>query len=127
MNKPHNIQEFHEQLATSIMQRLIERGIASEDSERIGWEIADEIRKEWGGDVLYIPKGSWWETYKLHDEMYDRYNRGAEVKDIAREYGRALQATYAILRRVKARRKAKQPTLFDGLFNDRELPEAGAE
>ncbi len=126
MTERNDVHEFFEQIAFTIMEGLAGHGVDSEVAECVAWEVADRIKKDWGGEQLYIPKGTYQEIYALHQEMYDRYNScGVDVKDLAREYKRAVQATYFILRRVRARRKAAQPTLFDCLASDREIPKEG--
>lgn len=34
--------------------RLAERGVERADAERIGWELAEHLRRNWGGRLIYI-------------------------------------------------------------------------
>ncbi|MDT3707445.1 MAG: Mor transcription activator family protein [Thiobacillus sp.] len=43
-----------EAAALQVGDRLAGLGIAGDDAARIGWEIAEHLRREWGGRLIYI-------------------------------------------------------------------------
>lgn len=47
--------------------------------------IADTVRKEIGGSLQYIPKGTAWELSKRDREIYSRF-RGDNYDQLAREF-----------------------------------------
>jgi Mor family transcriptional regulator len=121
-----DVHEFFEQLAVTVATTLVEAGIEDELAETAGWNAADHIKAEWGGGSLYIPKGTWQEVYAVHREIYNRWNKGEEPKDLAREYGRTVPATNLIIRQMRKKMKSLQPTLFDGLAQtERQVPTIG--
>lgn len=43
-----------EAVALQIAARLAALGVGGDDAERIGWHVAEHLRREWGGRLTYI-------------------------------------------------------------------------
>lgn len=111
MDKRH---ELFDGLAVTLAEFLMCHGVAEDVADAVCWDAAEVIRKQWGGQQVYIPKGTHEETSRRHQEMYAKWLAGAEFLELAHEYGMTEPAVRFVIRRVRDRRhKEMQPTLFD--------------
>lgn len=102
-------------LAAKVAQALAEKaGIAIQDAEEIGIDIAEAVAKDWGGQVIYVPKNLAYDVSKKHLEIYGKFT-GHNHAELASEYNMAMPTVYRILRRVQARLQSEnQSDLFAG-------------
>lgn len=57
LNTP--LENYPEELllaAGQVDARLVQLGVGADDSRRIGWELAEHLRKAWGGRKIYLIK-----------------------------------------------------------------------
>ncbi|MDA8257963.1 MAG: transcriptional regulator [Betaproteobacteria bacterium] len=93
--------------AEQIAERLQAIGIEHSDAARIGFEVAEHLRNHWGGQLLYICKGTGYEISQQHLEIWQRSN-GSNYDWLAREYNLSVQQVYKIVKRVGAAERAKR-------------------
>lgn len=107
-------------LADRISTKLIAHSLADAKARDIGEEIAMAIAGEWGGQLLYIPKGKFVLLAKRDREIWAAFD-GRNIKDLVRQFQVTEQHIYRI---IKAMRKADMDTRHGDLF---EHPETNAE
>ncbi|HFE44879.1 MAG TPA: DNA-binding protein [Nannocystis exedens] len=64
--------------------------------------IADRLRKAWGGEVVYIPKGLSIDLSERDRQFYREWNGTPDhLRILCSRYGLSLQSGYAIIRAVR--------------------------
>lgn len=107
MDFPPHYPEVLAELAELIFARLKDRRVAeAEDIARI---LAEDVRRRWGGGLIYIPKGDRHLRDRRDAEIWREFN-GRNHAELARRHGLGVAAIYDILERERARR---QRHLFD--------------
>lgn len=95
-------------LAQKVAYALVSRaGVDAETAERIGIEVADLTAEDWGGQVLYIPKGSAYKLSKLHLQIYEEFD-GTNHAALASKYDYTVPAIYRIIKRIKRQEMARR-------------------
>lgn len=80
---------------------------------RISRELVDRQRHNWGGQLVYFPKGDSLEIAERDLQMYAEFN-GHNHDELVRNYGLSLQQVYKRLRLVRDSEIAKiQGDLLD--------------
>jgi len=75
-------------------------------------EIVDHIRKTYGGETLYFPKGQELDATLRHHSIYKEFN-GKNHASLAKKYGVSTQWVYAVIKEIDKRLKTKvQPDMF---------------
>jgi Mor family transcriptional regulator len=100
-------------LADRIATHLANRGWDGDQSHDIGESIAMEIAGEWGGQLLYIPKGKFVLLAKRDREIWAAFD-GQNIKDLVRQFKVTEQHIYRI---IKAMRKADADARHGDLFS----------
>ena len=95
---PPGYPEILADLAGLIHARLVEREVP--DASSIATELAEDIRRQWGGGLIYIPKGVALTRHQRNDEVARAYN-GRNHAELARRFGVTLACIYAILARKR--------------------------
>jgi Mor family transcriptional regulator len=111
----HDKNEFPEFLAAFLeyfADYLVQAGFPPEGAGTISWECAEYIRRTWGGQVVYIPKGIQYDIAKKREQIWAAYLTGEDPDDLARRFDTSVQNIYLVLR---TKRQEQQPTLFDAL------------
>lgn len=103
--------ELYHHLAAIVLQVCEARGMDTETASSAARDFAHHFRTHFGGDSLYIPKVAG----VIHEEIYRRWNAGADSHTLAREYDYSVPHINAIVREMKAQRRRQQKGLFDGL------------
>ncbi|MBF0546201.1 MAG: hypothetical protein HQM08_17290 [Candidatus Riflebacteria bacterium] len=84
--KDRSYPEILLEFADNAAETLISEGMSEEKAIEIGLKIATKIRKDFGGEVVYIPKGRCYELSLRDSTMLAEYN-GNNATDIFRKYG----------------------------------------
>jgi Mor family transcriptional regulator len=101
----------------------IARGVKSRVSElsegravEIGFEIAREACEEYGGQLLYVPKGHALQITERDRSLYEFYMaNGRDIVATAKKFEVSMQTAYLRIRLVVAADIAeRQGTLFSG-------------
>lgn len=107
--------ELLRDLVDKAAELLAERyGLSSPRARAAGWEIAELIRKEWGGQNLYLAKGKDYEITLRDVEMYRKFN-GSNHFALAQEFGVTVRHVYRVIEQVRA---ADQAARQGGLFEE---------
>lgn len=85
-------------------------GLDARQSARLADGIVDMLRKDWGGQQIYIPKA----LSERDMELYDKWNGKPEhLATLATEYHITIQRAYQIVKAVRAADMTRrQPDLF---------------
>jgi Mor family transcriptional regulator len=96
------------------VERLAARGLERVLAQDIAWELAEMMRKDWGGQGnLYIPKGLDYDLSKRDLEIFRKFN-GANYLALAQEYGVTDRQIRSIVNKVREVEFLKrQGSLFD--------------
>lgn len=106
-------QELLSDLAAHAGQLLADRaGLDEEQAAQIGAELADYMRRHWGGQHLYFAKGDEHGLTKRDLEIWRRAN-GRNTSELASEYGLSRVRIYQILRAVQRREFNRRQGGFD--------------
>ncbi len=104
--------EILEDLAAKLAALLAEEGLAPERARAIAWRHVERLRRDWGGQKLYIPMGQSYEVSQRDVEIFRRFN-GRNHVELCREF--RITDTYlrTIINRVRdAEMKRRQSGLF---------------
>ena len=88
--------------------------IAPEQAKQIGMEIAQSVAKQWGGEVIYIPRNLVLLLSERDRRIFNEFN-GYNHRELARKYKVSMQWVYRIVKRVTKEEIAKrQIDMFGG-------------
>lgn len=95
-------------LAKHIEVGLVEKLNATEaDAKSFSVEMAQVIAKNWGGEVIYIPRNLVLLLSERDKKIYDEFN-GMNHRELARKYNVSMQWVYAIVKRIGKEEIAKR-------------------
>ena len=95
-------------LAKHIECELVEKHeFASDNAKQVGVEIAQRIAKNWGGEVIYIPRNLILLLNERDMQIYHEFN-GHNHRELARKYNVSMQWIYAIIKRITKEEIAKR-------------------
>lgn len=89
---PELIGDLAEWLASALMGR----GLDQEEANDMALDIAERVRHQYGGQLLYIPKGTAFDRNERDAEIFQKFD-GKNHGDLAAEYGLTVQHVYRIL------------------------------
>ncbi len=92
--------ELLQDLLDKLTVFLVAQGIPEEAARKTAVHTVDEIRKEWGGLNLYIPKCEAKDISERDLEICGRFN-GRNHQQLAREYGLSTIRIYQILKKQR--------------------------
>lgn len=90
--------ELLQDLLDKLTVFLVDQGMTEEAARNTAAHTVDEIRKEWGGLNLYIPKCEAKGLSERDLEIHDRFN-GRNHGQLAREYGLSTNRIYQIIKK----------------------------
>lgn len=94
-----------------LTDRLRRRGIGENETNEISLDITDSLCKEFGGQMIYFPKGKLIDADEKAEETYKAFMGGKNIPDLAREFNCSMAWIYTRISRVRAKRKAeRKPT-----------------
>jgi len=104
-----NYPELLADVSDNLHKRLKENGIDEQQSRKIAFEHVEFIRKHWGGQPIYIPKGIAHDLTARDIEMFKKFN-GHNQDALAREYSLTVVRVYQILKIAQAEFTRKHQT-----------------
>lgn len=117
MNSPKSLlpyPEFLADIAATVGEALQRNGSTEESAVKIGQETAEAVRKNYGGQLLYIPKGERYELSQRDLEIWNEFN-GRNIQTLAAKHALSVPQMYRIIQRVGLlAKKRAQPDLFSG-------------
>lgn len=104
--------EILNDLVDHVAGLLVKRGIDRKQATEIAAEAAEFLRAHWGGQTVYVPKGTLFELSERDLKIWEKWN-GHNVLQLCREFQITRQRLYQILAVVREREVSKrQKNLF---------------
>lgn len=97
---PRHYPELLADLADRVAAKLAKHGVDAERAAEAGFELAEEMRVNWGKTNMYFPRGAQYEA-SLRDQQIWRRLGKEKAADLAREFGISEVAVYAAARRAR--------------------------
>lgn len=105
--------EFLADIVVTVGQALLQQGTPEEAAQKIAQEAAEAVRKNFGGQLLYIPRGHRFDLSQRDIEIWNKFT-GRNQQQLAAEYKMSVIHIYRIIARVgMAQRKRMQPDMFN--------------
>lgn len=99
-------------LADKLTEALVARGLDREKAREVGKEAAEFVRGEWGGQLVYIPKGTRFDLTQRDLEIWREFN-GHNHADLVRKHGVTIQRIYQIVAAMREQElRKRQGSLF---------------
>ncbi len=111
-SKPKPGTELLSDLADRITTYLVGLGHPEESARHIAETIALDMANNWGGQLIYFPKGRFVLLPRRDRQIYAAFN-GSNIKDLVQQYGVCEQHIYRI---IKAMRRSDLADRHDNLF-----------
>lgn len=110
--------ELLRELAGIVSRHLVACDLDTQRAEAIAESTAEEVREHFGGQIVYIAKGTSIKTRQRWQRMWDDFT-GHNHAELAMSYGMGVHGVYRVLaiKRAEHRRRA-QPDLFKGPDED---------
>lgn len=95
-----------------IETQLINKGISKDEAAEIAKDTCDMLRKNFGGEQFYFPKGHDLDVMLRHHQICKRFN-GTNQNELSKEFGISETHVYRILKAAhKKELDERQPQLF---------------
>lgn len=94
-------------MADNLASLLREKGHDDDAANEIASTVAESVRQEFGGQLLYIPKGLAFDVDERAKEIYRKFD-GTNQKELAVEFGHSIQHIYRILAQVRRTMRGAQ-------------------
>jgi Mor family transcriptional regulator len=95
-------------LAQKVAARLVGMaGLAQDVANQVAIQVAEDMAEDWGGQIIYVPKGRAYQIAKAHLEIWRKFT-GDNHAELASEFDLTVPAIYRILKRVRRQEMAKR-------------------
>lgn len=91
-----------------ISDELEKSGQEGHQASEITVRVMERLRREFAGQNLYFPTGLQKRVGEKAAEIYDKWDAGAAIDDLAHEYGHSIQWIYQLIAGERARRRAER-------------------
>jgi Mor family transcriptional regulator len=88
---------------------LQNNGVSKEIAAKISQSTVDNLRKSYGGEHIYFPKGKELDAILKHHEIYKHWNGHNQVQ-LAKEFNMTVPAVYRILKKAQDKQTDKSQT-----------------
>lgn len=75
-------------------------GMPADQAKSLARDLVDRMRQNWGGQLLYFPKGDALDLAERDLELWSKFN-GNNQHALAKDYGMSVQAVYKRLRIIR--------------------------
>lgn len=89
-------------------------GVSPDVASLLGDEVATRFSGEFGGMMVYMPKGRVFHTSRLYRQIYDAFT-GANHAELARDFRVSLQHIYRVVARERERDRIERQQALPGL------------
>lgn len=113
MNLGPEYPELLADLALLTREFLIDRAhVPSEQAELFARELAERVRHNFGGQIIYVPTGMGHDVAQRWQQIWNRF-KGDNVPELAREFDCTEIHIYRVIRRMREiERRKTQGQLF---------------
>jgi Mor family transcriptional regulator len=107
---PEVMREIAETVATALRDST---NAQAEHAQLAGELAAEAVREKFGGQLMYLPKGTAMQVRRRWQAVWDKFN-GSNHEELSREFGLNVKAIYKITAYMRAEmRKRNQRDLFN--------------
>lgn len=98
---------------TKLREILIKRGgLGAEKADECAMEAAEAIRRDWGGQIIYVPTGLGYDVMERDREIWSKFT-GHNVYQLAKEYELTEIHIYRVIAKMRMLdRVGRQNDLF---------------
>lgn len=109
----NRVPELIADLEAQAVAFLTERQMSTHDAVLMSKKLAQHLCRNWGGQLIYIPKNQGGELDERDRQIYAEFN-GRNHHELAKKYDLAVQQIYKIVKAGRAQFLAQnQQALFD--------------
>jgi Mor family transcriptional regulator len=95
-------------LISRFSRSLEGNGVTKDRAIEIAISISDDLCKEFGGELIYIPKNKDHNTMLMQHAIFKEFN-GTNQSELGRKYNISITHVYRVLKKLQHER---QPSLF---------------
>lgn len=110
-------------IAEFLAARLERVGFSPDDAAEIGWRLAEQLRHQWGGQQLYVPKGLEFELSSKYLRIWERWKAEGFTVDLCRDEELTMRRVRQIVNLVRSQRRQKAE--IRPLFEDEDDGDGG--
>jgi len=101
-------------LGEILADQLTSGGCQPEQAADLAFRAIEHIRRQWGGQPIYIPKGQAYELSQRDQRIYEDWRLKGMSHELAHDHGVSMTRIYQIVRaqRLDRRQKATERPLF---------------
>lgn len=112
-NTDSNYPDMLAELSDHFVAQFTARGFDAETAARLGREATEVIRCQWGGQTVYVPKGTEYALSQRDLEIFNKFN-GSNVSNLCQQYRLTDARIYQIIKAVRKEQvRLRQLNLFD--------------
>jgi Mor family transcriptional regulator len=105
--------ELLEGLAVRAAELLCAEGLSKDKARVIGFKLAESVRQDWGGQLVYVPVGTGYEISERDREIWEAF-KGDNHEQLARQFDVTVVHVYRIVKKMaQAARARDQRDLFN--------------
>lgn len=101
--------EILSEMAHHLATKLIDCGVGETKANEAAFEAVEYVRKLYGGQSPYIPRGLKFNSSERNKEIYRKY-QGNNIPELAREYQLSIVSIYKIIAKFRAKPKGSGQT-----------------
>lgn len=101
-NTPSGLGEaLLDEVAAHVSYALEKLGVASKEARALlGADVALELARAWGGQMIYVPKGRKHRVMQMHEQVWNEFD-GHNHARLAGKYGLSIVTIYKIISRQR--------------------------
>lgn len=92
-------------LGELLSNRLLALGLSQEKAAEEAFEITEYVRKHWGGQDLYIPKGKHLELQEKYERVFEAWRARGFHPEITQEFDLSMMRLRQIVHSMRLARR----------------------
>lgn len=112
MSSPEREASLFMDMIIHLEDELIKQGVAEEKASSSARETCEQLRKTFGGELIYVSKGRDVNSTLKHHEVFKGFN-GNNHRQLAKQFDITVPHVYRIIKKIlKEETDKRQPQLF---------------
>lgn len=113
--KPSPAEHLLETLVALVADEAVRvLGVKREVAATLGEEVADRFAAEFGGGLLYLPKGRVFRASRMRRQIWEAFT-GANQAELVKQFGVSLPYIYSVLAKERERDRAERQQSLPGV------------
>lgn len=110
---PEILADLAKHIEVGLMKKVVANDWTIDKAKQISIDVAHEIAKTWGGEVIYIPRNVALLLSERDHQIWQEFN-GFNHRELARKYNVSMAWVYQIVKRMrKAEIARRQFDMFE--------------